>query len=221
MRSFRLLAVAVLAVVLALSSAQNAFAATELAYDDGNLADNDNAVFAGVRFSLPTGVTSARLLYVRFAWGGPVANAVNVIITGPDHQTLVAPTILLPMSGTGAGCPAGWLVGGYLCSGVDVSGLGIVVTGDFYVILQRIVDLPLVTRDDANSGHSFEGGNLAGLTTVSLGDWLTRVDIDPIAPVGGIVTPVDTFAILGPWLAVIGLVGCIGTIVVLAKKRRQ
>jgi hypothetical protein len=38
--------------------------------------------------------------------------------------------------------------------------------------------------------------------------------------VGGVVIPVSTFAILAPWLAVIGLVGCIGTVVVVAKKRR-
>jgi hypothetical protein len=41
------------------------------------------------------------------------------------------------------------------------------------------------------------------------------------AAVGGIVIPVRTFAVLAPWLAVIGLVGCIGTIVVVAKKHRQ
>jgi hypothetical protein len=39
--------------------------------------------------------------------------------------------------------------------------------------------------------------------------------------VGGVVIPVNTFAVLAPWLAVIGLVGCIGTVVVVAKKRRQ
>jgi len=38
-------------------------------------------------------------------------------------------------------------------------------------------------------------------------------------PVGGVVMPANTFAIAAPWLAVIGLVGCIGTAVVVAKKR--
>jgi hypothetical protein len=38
--------------------------------------------------------------------------------------------------------------------------------------------------------------------------------------VGGCVQPVNTFALLSPWLAVIGLVGCIGTVAVVAKKRR-
>jgi hypothetical protein len=38
--------------------------------------------------------------------------------------------------------------------------------------------------------------------------------------VGGIVMPVNTVALVSPWLAAIGLVGCIGTIVVVAMKRR-
>ena len=44
---------------------------------------------------------------------------------------------------------------------------------------------------------------------------------NPAAAVGGVVIPVNTFAVLAPWLAVIGLVGCIGTVVVVAKKRRR
>jgi len=39
------------------------------------------------------------------------------------------------------------------------------------------------------------------------------------APVGGVVIPANNFAIVAPWLAVIGLVGCVGTVVVVAKKR--
>ena len=38
--------------------------------------------------------------------------------------------------------------------------------------------------------------------------------------VGGCVQPVNTFALLSPWLAIIGLVGCIGAVVVVAKKRK-
>jgi hypothetical protein len=40
------------------------------------------------------------------------------------------------------------------------------------------------------------------------------------AAVGGCVQPVNTFALVSPWLVVIGLVGCIGAAVVAAKKRR-
>jgi hypothetical protein len=41
----------------------------------------------------------------------------------------------------------------------------------------------------------------------------------PAPAVGGVVMRVNTFVVLAPWLAVIGLVGCIGTIVVVAKKK--
>lgn len=41
------------------------------------------------------------------------------------------------------------------------------------------------------------------------------------AAVGGVVIPVNKFAVLAPWLALIGLVGCIGTVFVVAKKRLQ
>jgi hypothetical protein len=38
--------------------------------------------------------------------------------------------------------------------------------------------------------------------------------------VGGCVQPVNTFALLSPWLAVIGLVGCVGTAALVVRKRR-
>jgi len=42
----------------------------------------------------------------------------------------------------------------------------------------------------------------------------------PAPAVGGCVQPVNSFAMLSPWLAIVGLVGCIGTVVVVAKRRR-
>jgi hypothetical protein len=214
MRSARLLAVAILAVVLALSSAQNAFAKIELAYDDGTPVGGGMTPFAGVWFSLPSGVFAARLLYVRFDWTADPLSLV-VHITGSNHVTELTAPITLTLPSFGTGCPAGWLV----CGGFDVSGLGIAVTGDFYVVLERVTGDP--THDAVNSGHSFQGASLAALTTVSGGDWSIRVDIDPISPVvGGLVMPVNTLAVLGPWFAVIGLVGCVTAVAVVAKKRR-
>jgi len=40
------------------------------------------------------------------------------------------------------------------------------------------------------------------------------------APVGGVVMPANTLALVAPWFAVIGLVACIATVFVVAKKRR-
>jgi len=39
--------------------------------------------------------------------------------------------------------------------------------------------------------------------------------------VGGIVMPVNTVALVSPWVAAIGAVGCIGTVVVVAKRCRS
>jgi hypothetical protein len=56
---------------------------------------------------------------------------------------------------------------------------------------------------------------------VTEGDESASVIFTDCPAVGGLVTPVNTLAILGPWLAIIGLVGCISTVVVVAKKRRS
>jgi hypothetical protein len=39
--------------------------------------------------------------------------------------------------------------------------------------------------------------------------------------VGGVVMPTDALAVLSPWLAVIGLVGCVAVVVVVVKRRRS
>jgi len=66
----------------------------------------------------------------------------------------------------------------------------------------------------------------AGMST----RWIYSIAIlasDPVwystnhAAVGGIVLPANLFADISPWLAVIGLVGCIGTLVLVAKKRQS
>jgi hypothetical protein len=41
----------------------------------------------------------------------------------------------------------------------------------------------------------------------------------PAPPVGGVVIPANTLALVSPWLAVIGSVGCIGAAVVITRKR--
>jgi streptogramin lyase len=79
-----------------------------------------------------------------------------------------------------------------------------------------------------------DGSNLAGIHEGSV--WfidkgrntIGRLDLAPdpgpapgpaASPVGGYLSPMNTLVILAPWLAVIGLVGCISIIVVVAKKR--
>ena len=54
--------------------------------------------------------------------------------------------------------------------------------------------------------------------TEDLGSGLFEVSC---CAVGGCVQPVNAFTIVAPWLAVIGLVGCVGTVVVVARKREK
>ena len=53
-------------------------------------------------------------------------------------------------------------------------------------------------------------------------DLMTRADVDQIggAPVGGIVMPENTLLVLSPWVALVGLVGFMAAVVVVAKKRQ-
>jgi hypothetical protein len=41
------------------------------------------------------------------------------------------------------------------------------------------------------------------------------------APVGGFVISINKFAVLVPWLAVVGMIGCIVVVGVVVKKRRS
>jgi hypothetical protein len=79
------------------------------------------------------------------------------------------------------------------------------------------VGLPIVPE---SSSFTYIRGGV--IVTYVVGDHVTCAFTNspaPAAPVGGVVMPAGTLAILGPWLAFIGVVGCIGTAVVIAKKR--
>jgi len=60
---------------------------------------------------------------------------------------------------------------------------------------------------------------LANSGTCSSGVLVLVLTFGSAAAVGGVVMPANTFAVLAPWVAVIGLVGCIGTIVAVTRKR--
>jgi hypothetical protein len=67
-------------------------------------------------------------------------------------------------------------------------------------------------------------GVISTMVYTSGGAYLNVDDFDLEAgtcpAVGGVVMPANTFAVLAPWLAVIGLVGCIGVVGVVVKRRR-
>jgi len=154
-------------------------------------------------------------VYVRWADFLP-NNLLTIHITGPDHATeLSGSPIALPgPDPTATGCPAGWTV----CYGLDLTSYGIVVTGDFFVILNKTVDSVLEDNDLSAPGHSYAGTSLLTMTSGgNLRNLLIRVDIDaivphPIAPVGGFMHPVNKLAVFAPYLALPGVIGAVAVV---------
>jgi hypothetical protein len=98
--------------------------------------------------------------------------------------------------------------------------------GGRYVVIEEVppgwvLDVNCVSLDGASTSFEYMPGQ--GVTiTYTVGNFVVCTFTNsPTGPVGGVVTPVNNFALLTPWLAVIGLVGCISTVVVVAKKRQS
>ena len=213
MRRARLLTFAVLAVILAASSAQSALAASWIVYDNGARGAFSTGNCSGVRFSLPAAVASAHLLTVSFQ-----ANAggldVYVYVTGPDHTTL-----LVPVVDTKTPTPPAWLE-------IDVAGHP-KISGDFYVAICAQGGGPPARAVMDTSGVNFEGRSVYG--TVGLSDmtipadsnYLIRAEIDPIsslgAPVGGFTETVNKPAVILPYLSLFGAFAVI-SVVILRRK---
>lgn len=234
-RSFRLLAIAVLAVVLALSSAQKAFSSQWIIYDNNSGHFPSDSTFVGVRFSLPNGVSSAHLLAVSFYWveeTGSVQGSGMVMAMSPQfiligaavHITGVPPSTATKLTSSIPLIPiVGW-------NPVDVSSNNIVVSGDFYVVIQQRIPPATVAFDSSSSnfeGRSVYGDSLTGVTDnpccndAGSHNFMIRAEIDPIvspAPVGGFMEPVNKLAVFAPYLA---LFGVIGAVAVVFWKRRQ
>jgi hypothetical protein len=208
-----------LAVVLALSVTQNAFAFTEIAYDDGGAEVGwglDTGDMYAVLFSLPF-AGSAKLLSVRaYVVGCDECGGWLVHVTDSAHVELAAP--FMSPSPNPTNIP-GWL---------EIPISGTVVPTDFYVVLEWVqtTDIGLGVDVDTPNMRSYlyEHGTWTLLDGARPWTLMIRAYVDPYtppAPVGGIVIPVDMIAVLAPWLVVIGLVGCISTVIVIAKKRQS
>ena len=89
----------------------------------------------------------------------------------------------------------------------------------------------IVPIDAENGGYSvtFSTSSLAVGTHCVTDDYgdspailtVTAAPSPAPAPVGGVLMPANMLALIAPWVAVIGLVSCIGTAVVVAKKRER
>ena len=112
-----------------------------------------------------------------------------------------------------------WYFGGYEGDGV----LGV----EIYYSDGTTQEEELSTANEWSFAHiDLNTAKLVRAVDAGIGAYYGGIEVDdfdleacPAAAVGGVVLPANTLAVLAPWLAVLGLVGCIGTVVVVAKKR--
>jgi hypothetical protein len=204
----RVLAVAVLAVVLALSAVQSAFAATELAYDNGSFHGADGPNWGAVRFVLADfGFSgSVRLLKVRFYFFfSQVQEPVRIHVYASDGVTPLCCTPNLDQTPS-----SGW-------NEIDLSSrMSAPISGAFYVAREILGQVASgIGHDNAGSvGHSYTGG--PGAWTSYDGNFMIRAEVDPVqatGPVGGVLTPVNKLVVFAPYLALLGVVGAVAVIV--------
>lgn len=218
-RSIRLLAVAVLAIVLALSSAQNGFAAT---LDQKQEENPYNALLQILSYS-PIGQEfkpSLSILEAVEVKIGTMNQGGDDTVTLTIRQGTLTGTVIATASEDLVQGFEGW---------VHFSLTPVSVTPESTYVIQL-----QVTKN--TFGWFYSSGNpyLRGVAIDTEPGEGTRPDTDvdfcfrtygsgststPAGPVGGFIESVNKLSVLAPWLAIIGLVGCLGTVAVVAKKR--
>jgi hypothetical protein len=206
-----LLLIVIVSTVSLLPMQEVEAAPVELAYDDGtydgHAAQPPAGTLAAVRFSLPDGVSSAKLLTARY-FIAYSPSMFTVYIYDSDFTTKLCPSFDVTPGGTG------WF-------DVDLTSKNIVVRGDFFIAIEWLSTSPGIGTDDNSpaTGRSYYQ-NLGEEWTLWPGlDLMIRAVIDPITPVGGVVVPTNTLAILTPYLALAGLIAAISTIFVIKKRK--
>ena len=230
MRPIRLLVVSVLAVVLMLSSVQSAFSSQWIIYDNDTSVNSWNEEFVGVRFSLPSGFSSARLLTVSFSWavlGDDLGSGMLMAIRPSQlNQITIHITGAPPGPATELTAPILWTAT-VMWNSVDVSGRGIVVSGDFYVVIDQLIPRT-ITYDSSGSnvdGRSVYGGTLAGvIDNPCCGEisrnFMIRAQIGAVsAPVGGYLTQVSKLSVFAPYLALLAVAATVAVAVLAPRKK--
>lgn len=153
----------------------NAQGSVELYYDNGVPFGAGGSGFSGVKFSLPAGVSSARILAIRYMWYA-TGDALIIHITGPNFAGGLTP----PISRTStAGMTGGW-------NTLDVYNRHLVVSGDFCVVAEKPSEGngPIVDNG-TNTGRSYWGNSMGSMTRVvyplDTENYMIRVVIEPIA----------------------------------------
>jgi len=184
-----------------------------LKYDDGDPETGHTGVVGvqyAVRFSLPLGWTSAKILTARYyILSSPTAFKVHVYAS--DKTDLITPFSVTPSA-------TYWF-------NVDLTGLSIVVSGDFYIAIEFLTEgSPRIGGDtnapiDVRTYPIDETGTW--LSPWGQTDLMIRAIVEPPElPVGGLEAPINTLALLAPWIIMI-LATSFGTILAAKRKRKH
>lgn len=108
---------------------------------------------------------------------------------------------------------------------VDLSAYNILVTRDFYIVIQYVVQdkpgLGVDTGYPAFSRSYFSSSLTPPWTLYSTSDFMIRALVEDASPrpVGGIVTPVNKLEILTPYLALAGLIAAVSKVYVIKRRK--
>ena len=154
----------------------NAQVTQTLYYDNGEGSGITSGFIYGVKFSLPAGVSSANISTVLYAWYA-IGGTLVIHITGSDHLTELTDPISTTAAVNGTAGPLVW-------NAVDVSNKSIVVSGDFYVAVEKTGEAATgIFMDNSTDGvRSFYGPSMASLTNPVAFNFMIRVVIQPLTP---------------------------------------
>lgn len=206
-RSFRLLTVAALAVMLVLPFVQNVFAGTWLLYDNNPVSPSPSwespGKYVAVLFSLPPGWSGATVLTIRYYIVGTTPTIVYRylihIIDGDGTTSLF--TIELRLGSL----PVGW-------SDLALPS-HVAVSGEFYVAVEYTTDPgPTIGLDTSGTpsyhDRSYHGtpGHwvIYGQGAFPRGDLMIRAEVDPLPPVPEY--PLGLVLLVAPLVAIYVLV---------------
>jgi len=185
----------------------------EIAYDDGSsdsYSNQDVGYHLAVRFSLPSGWTKAKLLKVRYSIHAipfGVDPTFRAHVYDSDGVTELASLVVTPTD-------TGWF-------DVDLSALGITLTGDFYVTIEYLMSAqPPIDADTSGPDYRSYRGQPGSWTLLTDRDLMIRAVVrKPTAVVGGVILkPEGSFLIVPFILALVILASMLLALIIALKK---
>jgi len=191
---------------------QEARASVEVAYDDGVVESSISSISIGycyaVKFSLPDGCTSARLITARVYKVETEGTLVNIHVLGSDGVTELTPPFIYDVALNDA-----W-------NAIVLTSKDITVAGDFWVAVEylTVLDPELGFDTSSTAGRSYFG-TPGSWNPFASGNLMIRAVIECSAPVGGVVMPVNKPLVLASYLALAGLIAVVSAVYVMIRRK--